>query len=266
MLIYRGSIIVISENNYMHIPDGFLNNGTAAGLAGAAAVAVSIAIRKVRKGFLEKVPVLKARLATFPDFGGGAGTSFQSRLSKMGQEKMLRMAAIGSFIFSAQMVNFPMSGGTSGHLLGGVLAALILGPFEALLVMTIILSMQALMFGDGGVLALGANIFNMGIVGALGGYAFFRFLMKGKVERRGFLRSAFVAAWISVIAASAVASFEIAVSGTESLSIVLPAMTLTHIAIGCMEGVITASVLFLLMKREYRLAIFEKQAPETYEK
>lgn len=248
----------------MHIPDGFLNNGTAAGLVGVAAVAVSVAIRKVRKGFLEKVPVLKAKLATFPDFGGGTDVSFQSRLSKMGQEKMFRMAAVGSLIFSAQMVNFPINGGTSGHLLGGVLAALILGPFEALLVMTVILSTQAFLFGDGGALAIGANIFNMGIVGALGGYAFFRFLVRGKIKKRGFLRSAFVAAWVSVVGAAIAASFEIAVSGTKALSIVFPAMTLTHVAIGFMEGVITIAALSLLMKRGYKLAIFEKK--ETYGK
>ena len=248
----------------MHIPDGFLNNGSAASLAGVAAVAVSVAIRKVRKGFLEKVPVLKAKLATFPDFGGGSEVSFQSRLSKMGQEKMFRMAAIGSLVFSAQMVNFPINGGTSGHLLGGVLAAFILGPFEALLVMTVMLSTQAFMFGDGGVLALGANIFNMGIVGAFGGYAFFQFLMKGSVKKKAFLKSAFVAAWVSVIAAAIAASFEIALSGTKALSVVLPAMTLTHVAIGFMEGVITVAVLSLLIKGGYKLAVFEKE--ETYEK
>ena len=248
----------------MHIPDGFLNNGVAGSLMGAAIGAVVFSLRKVRRGFLEKVPVLKQKLATFPSFDGNSEMSLQNRISKMGQEKMWRIATVGSLIFSAQMVNFPISGGTSGHLLGGVLAALILGPFEAVLVMTIILSTQALMFGDGGVLALGANIFNMGIVGALGGYGFFRFLMRGKIEKKGFLRSAFVAAWVSVIAASVVTSFEIAVSGTQDLSIVLPAMTLTHIAIGCMEGVTTATALSLLMKRGYAIAVFEKQAPETY--
>lgn len=248
----------------MHIPDGFINSGSAASLAGVVAVVVSVAVRKVRKGFLEEVPVLKAKFATFPDFGDGSEVSFRSRFSKMGQEKMFRMAAIGSLVFSAQMVNFPISGGTSGHLLGGVLAVLILGPFEALLVMTVILSTQAFMFGDGGVLVLGANIFNMGIVGALGGYAFFKFLMKGGVKKTVFLKSAFVAAWVSVIVAAIAASFEIAISGTQALSVVLPAMTLTHVAIGFMEGTITVAVLSLLMKRGYKLAIFEKE--EAYAK
>lgn len=247
----------------MHIPDGFLNSGVTAGLAGAAVVAVGFAIRKVRRAFLEKVPVFRARLATFPDFGGGSDVNFQSRLSKIGQEKVWRMAAVGSLIFAAQMVNFPINGGTSGHLLGGVLAALMLGPFEALLVMTVMLSTQALIFGDGGMFALGANIFNMGVVGALGGYAIFQFLMKGDTGKKGFLKGAFVAAWISVIVAAITASFEIAFSGTKSLSIVLPAMTLTHVAIGFFEGIITVFVLFLSIKKGYKLAVFEKR--ETYE-
>lgn len=247
----------------MHIPDGFLNNGSAASLAVVAATAVVVAVQKIRKSFLEKVPVLKARLATFPDFGSGSDVSFQSRLSKMGQEKIWRMAAVGSLIFSAQMVNFPINGGTSGHLLGGVLAALVIGPFEALLVMVVILSTQAFVFGDGGLLALGANIFNMGIVGVFGGYAFFQFLDKKSRGKKNFLRNAFVAAWVSVIAAAIATSFEIAFSGTEALAVVLPAMMLTHVVIGCGEGIITVFVLSLLVKKGYKLAIFEKQ--ETYE-
>lgn len=243
----------------MHIPDEFLNTGSAASLAGVAATAVVVAIQKVRKNFLEKVPVLKARLATFPNFGGGSDVSFESRLSKMGREKMMRMAAIGSLIFSAQMVNFPIGGGASGHLLGGVLAALVLGPFEALLVMTAILSTQAFVFGDGGLFALGANIFNMGIVGALGGYVFFRFLTKGNISRRNFLKNAFVSAWISVVMAAVVASFEIALSGTNPLFVVLPAMTLVHVVIGFVEGMITVTVLSFLIKKGYVLAVFETE-------
>lgn len=243
----------------MHIPDGFINNGTATSLMGVAAVAVVVSLRKVRAVFLERVPVLKMRFATFPGTDGGE-MGFQSRLSKLGREKMWRIASIGALIFSAQMVNFPISGGTSGHLLGGVLAALVVGPFEALLVMTAVLSTQAFVFGDGGLYALGANIFNMGIVGALGGYVFFLFLMKGKVNReKGFLRSAFVAAWMSVVIAAVAASFEIALSGTKELSIVLPAMTLTHIVIGFVEGFITIVVLSILMKNDFTLEVFAKR-------
>ena len=245
----------------MHIPDGFLNNGTAGSLMGAAVVAVGFAIKKVRSAFLEKVPVLKARLATFPDFGGGGSEmSFQNKLTKYGKEKMWKMATIGSLIFSAQMVNFPVSNGTSGHLLGGVLAALILGPFEAILVMAAVLSVQSFAFGDGGVLALGANIFNMAVFGALGGYYYFKFLTKNAKDiKKVFLKSAFVAAWLSVVFAAIATSVEIALSGTKALAVVLPAMTLTHIAIGFMEGVITVVILSILIKKNYKLEIFNKE-------
>lgn len=247
----------------MHLPDEFINSGAAAGLAGAAAAMVGFAVHKVRQAFMEKLPVLKMRLATFPDFGGESGMSLESRLSKYGREQVWRMAVAGSLIFAAQMVNFPVAAGTSGHLLGGVLAALIVGPFAALIVMAIILSVQALAFGDGGIVALGANIFNMGVVSVLGGYAFFRFLMRGaKDAKKMFLRSAFVAAWVSVIAAAVAASLEMAVSGTESLGSVLPAMTLTHILIGAAEGAITVTVLAVLMRQNFRLASADDYADE----
>lgn len=247
----------------MHLPDEFINSGAAAGLAGAAAAMVGFAVHKVRQAFMEKLPVLKMRLATFPDFGGESGMSLESRLSKYGREQVWRMAVAGALIFAAQMVNFPVAAGTSGHLLGGVLAALVVGPFAALIVMAIILSVQALAFGDGGIVALGANIFNMGVVSALGGYAFFRFLMHGtKDTKKMFLRSAFVAAWVSVIAAAVAASLEMAVSGAESLGSVLPAMTLTHILIGAAEGAITVAVLAVLMRQNFRLASADDYADE----
>ena len=247
----------------MHLPDEFINSGAAASLAGAAAAMVGFAVHKVRQAFMEKIPVLKMRLATFPDFGGESGMSLESRLSKYGREQVWRMAVAGALIFAAQMVNFPVADGTSGHLLGGVLAALVVGPFAALIVMTIILSMQVLMFGDGGIVALGANIFNMGVVGALGGYAFFQFLLRGaKDKQKIFLRSAFVAAWVSVIGAAVAAAFEIAVSGTEPLSAVLPAMTLSRIVIGAAEGSITVAALAILMQRHFKIAVFPDESSD----
>ena len=244
----------------MHIPDEFINNGALGSTGAAAAVAVAYALQKVRSTFLKRIPVFKARLATFPDFGGGSEMSFQNRLSRYGREKIWRMAAVGALIFSSQMVNFPIGGGTSGHLLGGVLAALIVGPFEALLVMALVLATQALLFGDGGVVALGANIFNMGIVGALGGFYFFTFLAKGAIQKRkGFLKNAFVAAWLSVIAAAVAASLEIAWSGTVPLMTVLPAMFLVHLVIGLMEGAVTISVLGLLMRKNFKMEILNEE-------
>ncbi|MBP6889075.1 MAG: energy-coupling factor ABC transporter permease [Candidatus Moranbacteria bacterium] len=245
----------------MHLPNEFLNNGTAAGLAGIAALAVGLVTQKVRSTFFEKIPILKARFATFPhNMGDGASMSIQHRLSKLGQEKIWRMAAIGSLIFSAQMVNFSIGGGISGHLLGGVLAALILGPFEAFLVMSVVLATQAFVFADGGVIALGANIFNIGIVGALGGYSYFIFLTKNSKQiKKIFLRSAFVAAWLSVVFSAVAASLEIAWSGTQSLPIVLPSMILTHISIGLGEGLITIVILFFLQKKNFSLEILKRK-------
>ncbi|QQS15665.1 MAG: energy-coupling factor ABC transporter permease [Candidatus Moraniibacteriota bacterium] len=246
----------------MHLPDGFLNNGTAGSLLGAAAAAVVFAASKVRSTFLEKVPVLRAKLATFPDFGSSSAFSIRRQFSERGREKMWRMASIGALIFSAQMVNFPIGGGTSGHVIGGVIAALVAGPLEGLLVLTVVLIVQAMVFGDGGILALGANIFNMGIVGGLGGYAFFRFLSQGKDVKRQFLRNAFVAAWMSVIAAAVAVSLEIAISGTGPLSVVLPAMTLAHIVIGFAEGVITVFILAFLLNRGFSLSALERPASD----
>lgn len=249
----------------MHIPDGFIGDGTAVGLIGAAMAAVSVAFHKVRASFLEKVPVLRMKLATFPPLGEGEEMSIQSRLSDLGRRKAWRLAAVGALIFAAQMVNFPVAHGTSGHLLGGVLAALIAGPWEALLVMSAILGVQAVIFGDGGIVALGANVFNMGIVGALGGWVLFRFFMRGRAGRRGFLESAFAAAWISVVLTSVVAAVEIAISGTEPIGSVLPAMALVHVPIGIMEGVITVAVLSALVRRGFPIAALSKEM-SSYEK
>ena len=244
----------------MHLPDEFLSSGTAAGFAGIAALAVGLAVQKVRSAFMRKIPVLKARLATFPDTGASRSMNLQNRLSKLGQEKVWRMAAVGALVFSAQMVNFPIGEGISGHLLGGTLAALILGPLEALLAMTAILVVQALVFADGGILALGANIFNMGIVGAIGGYSYFRFLTRdSRKVGMNFWLSAFVAAWLSVVFAAIAASFEIAWSGMKPFLTALQAMTLTYILIGLVEGVITVAVLALLYWKKFPLETLREE-------
>ena len=250
----------------MHIPDGFINNGTTASTLAAAVTAVGFALKKVRASFLEKIPVIKARLATFPDFSGGSEKDFQNRLSQYGREKIWRLATVGALIFSSQMMNFPIGGGMSGHLLGGVLAALIVGPFEALLVMTLVLALQAFMFGDGGVLALGANVFNMGVVGVLGGFYFFKFLARNvNAKKKNFLKNAFVAAWLSVIAAAVLVSLEIWLSGTLPLETVLPEMFMAHTMIGFGEGIITVVVLAFLIKKNYQLEILsEEKIHEEY--
>src|SRR5512140_3489193 len=130
----------------MHLPDGILDARTTVVTAGFAAAGLGLALRQVR-------------------------TSLPPR-----QMPMLGQA--GGFIFAAQMLNCPVAGGTSGHLMGGPLAAVLLGPAPAVVVMTCVLVVQALAFSDGGLTALGANAFNMGIVATLGGWLVFRLLTK----------------------------------------------------------------------------------------
>lgn len=227
----------------MHIPDGFLGPGTSASLVGVAIGAVAYAVRRVRRKFFarQRKPVLATPEGA--EFGGGTVT----KLTKYGQEKIFKMAAIGTFVFAAQMLNFPVAQGTSGHFLGGVLAAILLGPLEGLLVIVIVLAVQSLFFADGGLVALGANVFNMGIVGAIGGYYFYKFLKK---QVKKIWLSAFIAAWASVVLAAIACSVELAVSGAVSLSDVLFEMTRVHILIGLGEGIITVLILHGLKFKE----------------
>jgi cobalt/nickel transport system permease protein len=240
----------------MHIPDGFLNDKTNAAMFGVAGVGLAHAFRKIRAEVSEKVAVMKTKFATYPA-NAGAEVSIESRISKSGQEKMWRMATVGSFVFAAQMINFSINGETSGHLLGGVLAALILGPFEALMVMVVMLTVQAFTFGDGGVVALGANVVNMGLVASVGGYYLFRFFSK---KTKNIAVSVSLAAWFSVVFAAIAASFEMAFSGMESLSVFLPTMLEYHIFIGIVEAVITSVAVTVLVKNDFPLKAFEDES------
>jgi cobalt/nickel transport system permease protein len=152
------------------------------------------------------------------------------------------MGVMAAFIFAAQMFNFQVAGGTSGHLLGGVLAAILLGPWAGTLVMACVIAVQALVFSDGGLVVMGANIFNMGIVGTLGGFYLYRVLcgvLGG--EERGRIPAAAIAGWASVVAGATMMSLELAVSGTSPLEIVLPTMLGVHAVIGIGEALITAA-------------------------
>ena len=157
------------------------------------------------------------------------------------------MGVTAAFIFAAQMFNFPVIGGTSGHLLGAVLAAILLGPWAGTLVMASVIAVQSLLFQDGGLLVMGANIFSMGIVGTIGGYAIYITLCRilGG-EERGRLPAAAIAAWLAVMLGAAVISVLLAASGTSPLAIVLPAMLGVHVFIGIGEAVITVGALALI--------------------
>ena len=154
------------------------------------------------------------------------------------------LGVMAAFIFAAQMFNFPVVGGTSGHLLGGVLAAVMLGPWAGTLVMTAVVAVQALLFQDGGLLIMGANIFNMGVLGTLGGYGLYRLvarLLGG--EERGRLPAAAVAAWASVVAGAVAMALQLGASGVVPLGLALPAMVGVHALIGIGEALITAAAL-----------------------
>lgn len=154
------------------------------------------------------------------------------------------MGVMAAFIFAAQMINFPILGGTSGHLLGGVLAAVMLGPWAATLVMACVVAVQALVFQDGGLLILGANIFNMGAVGTLGGYAIYRAMCRVlDGEARGRIPASGVAAWSAVMLGSLAMSVQLIASGTAEAGIVLPAMLGVHALIGIGEAAITMAAI-----------------------
>jgi cobalt/nickel transport system permease protein len=159
---------------------------------------------------------------------------------------LLGLAA--AFLFAAQMVNFPVAGGTSGHLVGGVLAAALLGPSAAIVVLTTVLIVQCFLFADGGVLALGANIFNMAIVGAAGGYAIYRAMRYVLPGTRGQVAAVAFAGWCSTVLASICCAGELAWSGTFAWPVGFTAMTSVHMAIGVGEGLISALVLLAIQR------------------
>jgi len=149
---------------------------------------------------------------------------------------------MAAFVFAAQMINFPVAGGTSGHLLGGALAAILLGPWAATLIMTTVIAAQCLIFRDGGLAVLGANIFNMGILGSIVGCAVFRGIIAlGGKRWRG--PAAFAAGWISVMLAALATSLQLALSATAAAKVVFPVMLGVHALIGVGEGVVTAAAL-----------------------
>jgi len=207
----------------VHLPDGFLDAKTALLSTGAAAAGVGLALRQVR-------------------------TSLAPR-----QRPMLGLAA--AFVFAAQMLNFPVAGGTSGHLLGGVLTAVLLGPAAAVLVMTCVLIVQCLMFNDGGLLALGANVFNMAIVNACGGYLVFRLLKRlTRLEKnRATVFAAAFAGWCGTVLASLTCAGQLALSHQSNWSVAFPAMALSHMLIGVAEGLATGLITLAVLRARPQL-------------
>ena len=167
------------------------------------------------------------------------------------ESKIPILAVIAAGIFALQAFNLPTGFGVSGHLVGGALAAIVLGsPFAAVFVLAIVLVIQALVFGDGGVLALGANIINMGVIAGFVGFYSFSALK----ERMGTPVSAAVAGWLACVIAAGACAVEIAVLGAVPISVGLPTMLLYHALIGVIEAVITGIIVVLIFSVRPELA------------
>lgn len=158
------------------------------------------------------------------------------------------MGVMAAFIFAAQMLNFPVMGGTSGHLLGGVLAAVLLGPYAGAIVIAVVLTAQCLIFQDGGLTALGANIFNMSFLAAMGGYFIYNIIRKIIGGNIGIIIGTGISAWLSVVVASSAVAVELSISGTSPLRVALPAMAGVHALIGIGEAIITCLVIGFVLR------------------
>lgn len=200
----------------MHIPDGFLSPGVWGTAWVFSAGGIGFCIKKTKQ-------ILKDKMVPL-------------------------MGVMSAFIFAAQMLNFPVLGGTSGHLLGGVLAAVLLGPYAAAVVITVVLITQCLIFQDGGLTALGANILNMSFLGTMGGYFIYNILRRTLGGVKGIIAGTAVAAWSSVVIAASACAVELAISGTTPLSVALPAMAVVHMFIGIGEAIITCLVVAFVFK------------------
>ncbi len=196
----------------MHIPDGFLSGLVLAVCWGLSLSVIVYAFIRVKRDLDErKVPL---------------------------------MGVVAAAIFAGQMLNFPVAAGTSGHLLGAALATILLGPWAAVLVMTIVAGAQAIIFQDGGIVALGANLLNMAVIGVFVSYTVYRVVQRlSRGAKWGIFVGGFLAAWTSIFIAALAAALELAFSATSPANLAVPAMALVHSVIGIGEGLITVGAL-----------------------
>ncbi|WP_030603247.1 energy-coupling factor ABC transporter permease [Streptomyces fulvoviolaceus] len=195
----------------MHVPDGFIDAPMSAATGVVAAAAVAVSLRGARRELDERTAPLAGLVA--------------------------------AFIFAVQMLNFPVAAGTSGHLLGGALAAILVGPYTGVLCISVVLLMQGILFADGGLTALGVNITDMAVVTTVVAYAVFRGLVKALPRgRRSITAASFVAALLSVPAAAVAFTLIYSIGGTTDVSLgkVATAMVGVHVLIGIGEAAITA--------------------------
>ena len=200
----------------MHIPDGMLSPTVVASADVASVGMLAYAVSWVRRNF--------------------------------DQRRIVLMAVMSALVFALQMLNFPVAGATSGHFAGGAAAAIMLGPWPAAIVLTTVLFVQALLFADGGIIALGANVLNMAIIGPLVGYAIWRVARRFLRGQLGTVGAAFAAAWAAVMVSALAAGVEIWLSGSARLTLIIGAMAFWHALIGIGEGLITAGLVTYVLK------------------
>lgn len=216
----------------MHIPDGFLSVSVSVALWFVAIATVGYALRRAGRD--------------------------------LGERQVPMMGVLAACIFAGQMLNFAVAGGTSGHLLGAALATILLGPWAAIVALTCVVSVQALIFQDGGLLALGANIVNMGIIGAAVSFMAYRTIQRlAGGQRWGIFVGGFVAAWLSVFTASLAAALQLALSGTSPANIAVPAMAGVHALIGIGEGLITVGALAFIFATRRSLLLAGDARPQA---
>jgi cobalt/nickel transport system permease protein len=200
----------------MHIPDGFLGGPVAAATWVAGAGGLAIALRAERRE-RERVP---------------AGV----------------LGALAAFVFAAQMVNVPVAPGTSGHLVGATLVALLVGPWRAVVVMAVVLALQATLLQDGGLTAYGANLMDMGLAGALVGASVASLVARLVRGYRGVVAGAVFGAFVATVCGAVLTALWLAASGLYPFSGVLPLMLVTHTAIGVLEGALTGAIVATLLR------------------
>jgi cobalt/nickel transport system permease protein len=199
----------------MHIPDGFLSTAVSIFFWIGSLIAIGISLQRVNKD--------------------------------LGERQVPLMGVLAAAIFAGQMLNFAVAGGSSGHLMGAAIATILLGPWAGILIMTCVVAIQALIFQDGGLVVLGANIFNMGVVGI--SVAYFAYQTGRQLlgsARWAMLTSAFVAAWLSIETTALIVALQLAISGSAPINIAIPAMAGIHALIGIGEGLITTGALAFL--------------------
>ncbi|MEU5611289.1 energy-coupling factor ABC transporter permease, partial [Streptomyces sparsogenes] len=223
----------------MHVPDGFIDLPVSVATGAIAAAAVAVSLRGARRELGEG----GAAAGAVGSAGSGASVGSVGTVGSMGERTAPLAGLVAAFIFAVQMLNFPVAAGTSGHLLGGALAAILVGPYTGVLCVSVVLLMQGVLFADGGLTALGVNITDMAVVTTVVAYAVFRGLLKLTPRRRRSVTVAsFVAALVSVPAAAVAFTAIYALGGTAHVSLgkVFTAMVGVHLLIGIGEAAITA--------------------------